>query len=588
MENHDTYRRGVTKIQIPDAPEMFNVRGCREHKCWRGKKKSGKLICLAVLYVVFVACNVLHRVYNEINKQDGNEINEVIRVKRNANIDVQKINGSLGQGLRSDSGHKNCTTRSAEEFPGNFMTLEETRDGGVFAHILIVLYVFGALAIVCDDYFCASLEVICDELNLQEDVAGATFMAAGSSAPEFFTALIGVFIAESDVGVGTIVGSAVFNILFIVGVCGLFAGMIVRLTWYPVLRDSLFYLLSVAALIITIYDNEVQWYEGLVLVTMYIVYIVLMYFNKSIEPFMEGLLKKIKSRKHARKHRHEDHNSNQTEAAKPLYYESSKNSAHGTPSPNDDETTFSIKKDEEECSSSEDKSSEGDEKDYHPAEGHKDSKEYESPWQIPDTFLKRVFWVSMIPMHALFFVTIPDCRRPGKWHKTYPITFVMSIAWIAGLSYIMVWMVTVAGDALEIPETVMGLTLLAAGTSVPDCLSSLFVARDGLGDMAVSNSIGSNVFDILMCLGLPWLLKSLILESGEPIPIQSEGLTYSAITLLSTVVFLLVAMFFTKWRLDKKFGVVCLLVYVVVIIFSCLYELNVFGNFNVSNYCPRE
>ena len=77
---------------------MFDVRGCREHKCWRGKKKSGKLICLAVLYVVFVVCNVLHRVYNEINKQDGNEINEVIRVKRNANIDVQKINGSLGQG----------------------------------------------------------------------------------------------------------------------------------------------------------------------------------------------------------------------------------------------------------------------------------------------------------------------------------------------------------------------------------------------------------------------------------------------------------------------------------------------------------
>ena len=41
----------------------------------------------------------------------------------------------------------------------------------------------------------------------------------------------GVFIAESDVGVGTIVGSAVFNILFIVGVCGLFAGM-VRIFFY--------------------------------------------------------------------------------------------------------------------------------------------------------------------------------------------------------------------------------------------------------------------------------------------------------------------------------------------------------------------
>jgi hypothetical protein len=57
---------------------------------------------------------------------------------------------------------ENCTKRSVDEFQGNFMTLEETRNGGVFAHILIVLYVFGALAIVCDDYFCASLEIICD------------------------------------------------------------------------------------------------------------------------------------------------------------------------------------------------------------------------------------------------------------------------------------------------------------------------------------------------------------------------------------------------------------------------------------------
>ena len=73
------------------------------------------------------------------------------------------------------------------------------------------------------------------------------------------------------------------------------------------------------------------------------------------------------------------------------------------------------------------------------------AKDYESPWTIPDTFLKRVYWVAMIPMHAFFFLTIPDCRRPGKWHKTYPFTFVMSIAWIAGLSYIMVWMVAVAG-----------------------------------------------------------------------------------------------------------------------------------------------
>nr|XP_034309569.1 sodium/potassium/calcium exchanger 3 isoform X2 [Crassostrea gigas] len=569
MESLDPRRIGdTTKIQIQDGPGDFSVRGCQKRTCKRGKKKGAKLLCLALIYVAFVVFNVLHRVYNEINKQEGVEFDEVLRVKRDV---ISYGNRTSEPGLRSESDHKNCTTRSAEEFPGNFMTLKETRDGGVFAHILIVLYVFGALAIVCDDYFCASLEIICDELSLQEDVAGATFMAAGSSAPEFFTALIGVFIAESDVGVGTIVGSAVFNILFIVGVCGLFAGMIVRLTWYPVLRDSLYYLLSVAALIITIYDNEVQWYESLVLFLMYILYIVVMYFNKRLEQFFYQYLHTLSGGRigdHSRTLPEQNERQALLESEK---VDRSGSVDHNT-IPKEIESSFN---------------SQGN-RSLEKSTGHKESKEYESPWQIPDTFLKRIFWVAMIPMHALFFVTIPDCRRPGRWHKTYPVTFVMSIAWIAGLSYIMVWMVTVAGDALEIPETVMGLTLLAAGTSVPDCLSSLFVARDGLGDMAVSNSIGSNVFDILMCLGFPWLLKSLALEDGAPIKIQSEGLTYSAITLLSTVVFLLVAMFLTRWRLDKKFGVICLFVYVVVIIFSCLYELNVFGNFNISNYCPRD
>ena len=51
----------------------------------------------------------------------------------------------------------------------------------------------------------------------------------------------------------------------------------------------------------------------------------------------------------------------------------------------------------------------------------------------------------------------------------------------------------------------MGLTLLAAGTSVPDLLTSVIVARMGEGDMALSSSIGSNIFDILVGLPLPWV-----------------------------------------------------------------------------------
>jgi Ca2+/Na+ antiporter len=61
---------------------------------------------------------------------------------------------------------------------------------------------------------------------MSNDVAGATFMAAATSAPELFVNVIGTFITEGDIGVGTIVGSAVFNILAVAACCGIGAGIV--------------------------------------------------------------------------------------------------------------------------------------------------------------------------------------------------------------------------------------------------------------------------------------------------------------------------------------------------------------------------
>ncbi len=70
------------------------------------------------------------------------------------------------------------------------------RYGGLIVHILLATYMFMGLAIVCDDYFVPALDRIADVLSLDPDVAGATFMAAGSSGPELATAVIGVFVAK--------------------------------------------------------------------------------------------------------------------------------------------------------------------------------------------------------------------------------------------------------------------------------------------------------------------------------------------------------------------------------------------------------
>jgi Ca2+/Na+ antiporter len=72
-----------------------------------------------------------------------------------------------------------CTHPAIDEFPQDFFTNEQRTKGGVIIHVLIATYLIFALGAICDDFFVPVLEVICDKLHLSNDVAGATFMAAG-------------------------------------------------------------------------------------------------------------------------------------------------------------------------------------------------------------------------------------------------------------------------------------------------------------------------------------------------------------------------------------------------------------------------
>lgn len=176
------------------------------------------------------------------------------------------------------------------EYPPDLFSVEERRQGWVVLHIFGMMYVFVALAIVCDEYFVPALGVITDKLQISEDVAGATFMAAGGSAPELFTSLIGVFISHSNVGIGTIVGSAVFNILFVIGTCALFSREILHLTWWPLFRDVSFYILDLMMLILFFLDSLIVWWESLLLLLAYASYVFTMKWNKKLELWVKEQL----------------------------------------------------------------------------------------------------------------------------------------------------------------------------------------------------------------------------------------------------------------------------------------------------------
>lgn len=174
------------------------------------------------------------------------------------------------------------------DYPTDLFTIGERRQGYVVLHMFGMLYMFISLAIVCDEFFVPALTVITEKLEISDDVAGATFMAAGGSAPELFTSVIGVFISHSNVGIGTIVGSAVFNILFVIGMCALFSKEVLHLTWWPLFRDVSFYIMGLLMLIYFFLDNQIMLSESASLLLFYGCYVTFMKFNSTVERFIKS------------------------------------------------------------------------------------------------------------------------------------------------------------------------------------------------------------------------------------------------------------------------------------------------------------
>lgn len=164
---------------------------------------------------------------------------------------------------------------------------------------------------------------------------------------------------------------------------------------------------------------------------------------------------------------------------------------------------------------------------------------------------------------------MPDTRKESA-RKFFAISFFGSILWIAGFSYLMVWWATVTGDTIGIAPEVMGLTFLAAGTSIPDLITSVIVARKGFGDMAVSSSVGSNIFDVTVGLPLPWLLYSLVFS--EPITVDNKGLVCSIILLFTMLLAVFISIIVSGWKMSKLLGVAMFFLYFVFVVVSLLFE----------------
>ena len=100
-------------------------------------------------------------------------------------------------------------------------------------------------------------------------------------------------------------------------------------------------------------------------------------------------------------------------------------------------------------------------------------------------------------------------------------------------------------------ETLIGLTIVALGTSLPELVTSIVAARKGQNDIAMGNVIGSNLFNILLILGVSSVIT--------PIPVQTTSIIDCLVLIAISVVFYLPA---RKGKLGRLPGIAMAATYV--------------------------
>lgn len=98
--------------------------------------------------------------------------------------------------------------------------------------------------------------------------------------------------------------------------------------------------------------------------------------------------------------------------------------------------------------------------------------------------------------------------------------------------------------------------------------------------MSISNALGSNTMDILLCLGLPWLVKCLLPASmdGGPVRMETNSLFFNCVCMAASVVVLNVAAALSGFKMHRPFGVMCLAGQIVVIVLLIVNGLNAVGD----------
>jgi cation:H+ antiporter len=284
-------------------------------------------------------------------------------------------------------------------------------------------------------------------------VVGLTIVAFGTSAPEVAVSLGAVLDGKTDIAIGNVVGSNIFNVLFILGVSALITPLVVHI---QLIRQEVPILVGISLLLVVlILDGNLSAFDGAMLFGLLVAYTVFLV---------------VQSRK-------------ETQAA---------------------------------------------------------NDEYAAEVQP---------------------------AAPGSWDSSL---FAQLVLMVGGLALLVVgaqWLVesaVVFAKSLGVSDVVIGLTIVAAGTSMPEVATSVMAAIKGERDIAVGNVVGSSTFNILGCLGLSGM------ASGSMGLVVPEAVMNFDIWVMLAVALACIPVFMTGREIARWEGGVFLLYYVAYVAYLIL------------------
>lgn len=434
-------------------------------------------------------------------------------------------------------------------------------------YLLLLVWLFFGLHLLCEHYFIHSITTIVHKLGLREDVAGATLMAVASSLPEVLANFVDVFGRSNSLGVSTVVGSCVFNVLGGLGYAMLrthTTNANIKLDLLPIIRDTVFWLAGTIALLWIFLDERCEVVESAALVVVYFIYVLViacfprLRAKAGLKPPARRPSVIWREKQAMAGHNGQDeHEQNEVE----MQDMTSPSQVQIYTSDGDGDDSSPV---QQEASLPMPTPSDAELGKSQPSFAPEHELEAGKRWY--PRLCMGVYKVASYPLKVIFMV-IPDCSEAKGNPSNWPLTMFLSVGVMTATVFAVMELGNRIGCMCNIPPVIMGATVLAIGTSMPDVMSSTAAAKLGLIGMSTSNAIGSNVFNIFFALGFPWLVFHLA-NPGVTIPVSNHNLYGLVFWMVGTAGLFFLVMLTSKWHYTFRGGAVLLVFYVVFIVYT--------------------